>query len=105
MVSEMLNSREAMASGDKRRWAHGALLGTVCVLIIGFFAWSAKSGFKELLSTQRADSYYNLLVQGFRAGQLNVKRECRPNWRNWPIPTIWRLAGPIVSYPVLRCAI
>ena len=33
---------------------------------------------KELDGLQPADSYYNLLVQGFRAGQLNVKREAPP---------------------------
>jgi len=32
----------------------------------------------ELLDSGPQDSYYNLLVQGFRAGQLNVKREVPP---------------------------
>jgi Flp pilus assembly protein TadD len=32
----------------------------------------------ELASPHAKDSYYNLLVQGFRAGQLNVKRETPP---------------------------
>ena len=32
----------------------------------------------ELESPRAEDSYYNLLVQGFRAGQLNVKREAPP---------------------------
>jgi hypothetical protein len=69
---------EAAAFGGKTCWAHCAGLGIVCVLIIGFFAWSAKSGVKELIGSQPADSYYNLLVQGFQAGQLNVKREAPP---------------------------
>ncbi len=75
MVGETLDSREATASEGKSRWEHWAVLATVCVLIISFFAWSAKSGFKELLNSKPADSYYNLLVQGFQAGQLNLKRE------------------------------
>ena len=50
----------------------------VCALVIGIFAWSAESGFLELTSPRAEDSYYNLLVQGFRAGQLNVKREAPP---------------------------
>ena len=50
----------------------------VCALVIGIFAWSAESGFLELASPRAEDSYYNLLVQGFRAGQLNVKREAPP---------------------------
>ncbi len=75
MVGETSDNREATASEGKSRWEHWAVLATVCVLIISFFAWSAKSGFKELLNSKPADSYYNLLVQGFQAGQLNLKRE------------------------------
>ncbi len=78
VIGKTSNSRKTTASGDKSRLAHWAVLVTVCVLIIGFFALSAKSGNKELLDSQPADSYYNLLVQGFRAGQLNVKREAPP---------------------------
>ncbi len=48
----------------------------MCALVIGFFAWSAKPGWWEKISTPHADdAYYNLLVQGFRAGQLNLKIE------------------------------
>jgi tetratricopeptide (TPR) repeat protein len=86
MAGKTSGCREATAAGDKIRWAHGAVLGTVCVLIIGFFAWSAKSGVKELKGAQPADSYYNLLVQGFRAGQLNVKREAPPGLAQLPDP-------------------
>ncbi len=78
MIGETSAGREATASEGKNNWARWAVLGTVCVLIIGFFVWSAKSGLKELLNSQPGDSYYNLLVQGFRAGQLNVKREAPP---------------------------
>ena len=55
-----------------------AVFGMVCALVIGIFAWSAESGFLELASPHAEDSYYNLLVQGFRAGQLNVRREAPP---------------------------
>jgi len=47
----------------------------VCALVIGIFAWSAESGFLELASPSAKETYYNLLVQGFRAGQLNVNQE------------------------------
>ncbi len=50
----------------------------ICALVIGVFAWSAESGFLELARPDAKDSYYNLLVQGFRAGQLNLKREAPP---------------------------
>jgi tetratricopeptide (TPR) repeat protein len=48
--------------------------------------YAAHSGPLELLSSNAADTYYNLLVQGFRNGQLNVKREV--------LPGLARLADP-----------
>ena len=48
-------------------------LGRGLRLVIGVYAWSAKSGWLELWSSNAENSYYNLLVQGFRAGQLNLK--------------------------------
>ena len=59
-------------------WAHYALLSVVCVLVIGIFVWSAQPGVLESDSPRAENSYYNLLVQGFRAGQLNLKREAPP---------------------------
>jgi len=50
----------------------------VCVLVIGTFAWSTEFSFLELARPQAKDTYYNLLVQGFRAGQLNMKIEAPP---------------------------
>ena len=38
----------------------------------------AQSGLLELLSPSAADTYYNLLVRGFRAGQLSLKKEVPP---------------------------
>ena len=55
-----------------------AIVCAVCALIIAIFAWSANSGILESTDTHAEDAYYNLLVQGFRAGQLNVKREASP---------------------------
>ena len=60
------------------RRAPPAVLVAVCALVIGVYAWSAKSGRMELWSLQAKNSYYNLLVQGFRDGQLNLKREVPP---------------------------
>ncbi len=53
-------------------------LGVVCVLVIGVYAYMAESGALELQLPKAADTYYNLLVQGFRAGQLNLKKEVPP---------------------------
>ena len=60
------------------RRADNAAFAMVCALVIGLFAWSAESGFQELGTLRAEDSYYNLLVQGFRAGQLNVNRDAPP---------------------------
>jgi len=59
-------------------WTRCAVLGAVCALVIGVYAWSANSGRLESFGSGARDSYYNLQVQGFRAGQLNVKREAPP---------------------------
>jgi tetratricopeptide (TPR) repeat protein len=56
-------------------------LGAVCALVIGVYACLARSGEWESLSPNAADSsHYNLLVQGFRAVQLSVKKEVPPGF-------------------------
>jgi tetratricopeptide (TPR) repeat protein len=53
---------------------HRAILGAVCALVIGVYAGTAHSGLWESLSLNPSESYYNLLVEGFRAGQLSVNK-------------------------------
>jgi tetratricopeptide (TPR) repeat protein len=53
-------------------------LVVVCAVVIGVYAYTAGSGGMESLIPQAADTYYNLLVQGFRAGQLSLKKEAPP---------------------------
>jgi hypothetical protein len=55
------------------RRQHG-VLGAVCALVIGVYAWSAQSGWLEVWSVHAQTTYYNLMVRGFQAGQLNLKR-------------------------------
>jgi Flp pilus assembly protein TadD len=62
------------------------LFGITCALVIGIYCWSAQSGYLDLTSSNAGDSYYNLLVQGFRHGQLNVYRD--------PPPGLASLANP-----------
>ena len=78
MMNKRLDSGKASAPKGDIQWMRHAVFGMVCALVIGIFAWSAESGYFELASPRAEDSYYNLLVQGFRAGQLNVKREAPP---------------------------
>jgi len=52
------------------------VFGLVCLLVIGIFAWIAEPiAHLGLKNPPAEDSAYNLLVQGFRAGQLNLKIE------------------------------
>jgi tetratricopeptide (TPR) repeat protein len=64
-----------MTGAMKNTWM---LLAPVCALVIGVYAYTAYSGFVVSRSLNAADSYYNLLVQGFRAGQLNLKTDVPP---------------------------
>jgi Flp pilus assembly protein TadD len=54
------------------------VLGAVCAVVIGLFAWSARSGLLEARASRAGDTYYNLLVQALRSGQLNLKTEVPP---------------------------
>ncbi len=70
------------------------VLGGVCALVIGVYAYVVQPGMVELGSSNAADAYYNLLVQGFRAGQLSVKKEAPP--------ALAKLADPYVLSTSLR---
>src|SRR5690349_21839725 len=84
---EMLNRMSARISDagkpavprGRTRRVECAILGAVCALVIGVYVGSAHSGISESLGSKAGDSYYNLLVQGFRAGQLNLKTEVPPD--------------------------
>jgi tetratricopeptide (TPR) repeat protein len=80
MNGDPSDSKLAKASGGEMQRTHYAILAVVCALIIGVYEWSAKSGVVELWGGQAANSYYNLLVQGLSAGQLNLQREVPPGF-------------------------
>ncbi len=62
-------------SPPKNERINQAIFGVVCILVMGFLIWGAEPGLSVLKSPRAEDCYYNLLVQGFREGQLNVKKE------------------------------
>jgi len=64
--------------GGKSRWMRSGIIATTCVLVVGVYAYTARSGFLASTSLDAAGEYYNLLVQGFRAGQLSLKKEVPP---------------------------
>ncbi|HEV2330857.1 MAG TPA: tetratricopeptide repeat protein [Verrucomicrobiae bacterium] len=72
--------------GVKFHLIQNAVFGAVCAAIIAIFVCTAQTGALNSASPDAKDSYYNLLVQGFRAGQLNVNRE--------PPPGLDRLTNP-----------
>src|ERR1017187_1320791 len=64
------------------RWR---LPAAVCVLVIGAYAYMAQSPPWEPM-LDASETYYNLLVQGFRAGQLNLKKEVPARFRQLADP-------------------
>lgn len=77
---------EAKQGLGKWRWIERGIVAATCALVIGLYAYTAHSGFLESLSQNAADAYYNLLVQGFRAGHLSLKKE--------PMLALTHLADP-----------
>jgi len=53
-------------------------LAAVCVLVIGVYVYMARSAAWESSGWNAADDDYNLLVQGFRGGQLSLKKGVPP---------------------------
>ncbi len=53
-------------------WKSLAVIGA---LVIGIYMYTAPLGRLESLISNPADTYYNLLVQGFRDGHLSLKKE------------------------------
>jgi tetratricopeptide (TPR) repeat protein len=79
MMGRKLDSGKMNTPKSGSAWMRHAVFGMVCALVIGIFAWFAEPSISlESKSPRAEDSYYNLLVRGFRAGQLNVKREAPP---------------------------
>ncbi len=74
----MFDSKKEVAPKRDVQWTNCAGFGLVCILVIVIFTWGTEPAFRAPEHPNTADSYYNLLVQGFRAGQLNVKREAPP---------------------------
>lgn len=81
-----MDSEKVNEADRNIHWLEEAVFGMACALVIGIFAWSAGPGPLDLASPNAKDSYYNLLVDGFRAGHLYLNRE--------PSPGLAQLANP-----------
>ncbi len=66
--------------GKESRWMQRGILAAVCVLVVGVYAYLARLGGMEWSRLNPADQGYNSLLQGFRAGQLNLKKEVPPGF-------------------------
>ena len=87
-----------MNDASKHLWFQRAILSAACALVIAVYLYAAHSGFVISLSRNAADDYYNLLVQGFRVGQLNLKTEVPPGLAQLADPYDPRASA---RYPVL----
>jgi len=54
------------------------VLGVVSALVLVVYVIAAHSGFWESLTPAASENYYNRLVDGFRAGQLSLKKDVPP---------------------------
>jgi tetratricopeptide (TPR) repeat protein len=70
--------KQADAAQATLRRASSAVLGAVCLLVIGVYAGVTHLEDWEAFSANAASSCYNLLVQGFRAGHLSLRKAVPP---------------------------
>jgi tetratricopeptide (TPR) repeat protein len=68
-----------------------------CALVIGGFACTAKTAIRQLSQHSAQNSYYNLLVRGFQAGQLNLKKDAPPQLAQLSDPYNPALNAPYVN--------
>jgi len=78
MIDSRPDGGEANVPSEKSRWLAYGVLAATCALVIAVYTYTAHSGFLASTSLEAPGDYYNLLVQGFRAGQLSLKKEVPP---------------------------
>lgn len=78
MTDSNLDGRDTNVPAATSRWMQRGVLGAVCATVVAVYAYMTLPGPSEYLSQDPAEANYNLLVQCFRAGQLNLKKEVPP---------------------------
>ncbi|HUI06510.1 MAG TPA: tetratricopeptide repeat protein [Verrucomicrobiae bacterium] len=76
-------------------------LALASALVVAAYAYTAHLAVSELLCPNAADASYNLLVQGFRAGQLSLKKEAPPGLKQLADPYD-RAANAVYQDPPYR---
>jgi tetratricopeptide (TPR) repeat protein len=82
----MTDSNAPDASNAAPAWLRRYMFFVVCIAVLGMLLMGAEPGVTVLKNNDPKICYYNLLVQGFRAGQLNLKKDAPPG--------LARLANP-----------
>ena len=103
MTDGASSKEKVVEMGGRTKWMHWAVLSVVCALVIGVYVRSANSGVIESFGLTAENTYYNLLVQGFRAGQLNLKTGVPPGLAQLADPSNPVASGPyrfIYGHPV-----
>jgi tetratricopeptide (TPR) repeat protein len=79
-------------------WCSDTILSLVCGLLVGIFTWFADTSapFESVYSRASQDSY-NLLVQGFSAGQLNLREDAPPGLAKLSDPYDPNLNAPYIG--------
>jgi hypothetical protein len=70
------------------------ILCGACAVVIAIYGFSAQSGLLELLGRNAANSYYNLLVEGFQDGHLSLRKAVPAGLANLADPY-----DPAASHP------
>jgi tetratricopeptide (TPR) repeat protein len=96
MKAGISGSKAADASTNDE-WPRRIAFGCLCLLLVAFFAWNARPGFSQIRDPEAKNSDYNLLVQGFRAGQLNLKKDPSPGLATLADPYDPAVNGPYIG--------
>ena len=78
MTDSTSDGSDAEAPAGTSSWVRYGVLAATGALVIGVFAYTARSGFLASTSLDPGNEYYNLLVKGFQVRQLNLKTEVPP---------------------------
>ncbi len=71
-----------------------------CILATVIYAYTAPLGKLESSTSNPADTHYNLMVQGFRAGQLSLKKRELPGLDSYTSLTLMKVQTRIVPIGV-----
>jgi Flp pilus assembly protein TadD len=78
-------------------WRESLLLAAICAAVLVFYFWKCSRYVSELGRDEPGTQYYNLLIDGFSAGQLNLNVDAPAGLSQLPDP--W---DPQANFPFRR---